>query len=96
MNDVQHLGSIDGARIAVQIGGTRQNILIEHSSTGRHLVRLLGAEPNHLPTIQVEGVNYWTVEHHTEVDTVLKQTIDILISIRYSHPTFVQLRMELT
>jgi hypothetical protein len=95
VNDIQHLGSIDGAQIAIQLAGLKQNILIQRTPAGQHLVRFLGAEPNGLPTVQVGGASYWPVEHNAEVDTLLKQAIDVLISIRYLHPTFVQMQMQL-
>ncbi len=93
---IQHLGSIDGAQIAVQVRGFSQYILVQKSETGQHLVRLLGSEPQHLATIQADGIGYWCLEHDRQVDDLLRTTIDVLISIRYLHPSFLQLRLDLT
>ena len=93
---LQHLGSIDGAQIAVQICGLGQRILVQESEPGQHLVRLLGSEPQHLTTVQADGICYWCLPHDSRVDDLLRTSIDVLISIRYLHPTFMQLRLDLT
>ena len=93
---IQHLGSIGGAQVAVQVRGLGQCILVQKSETGRHLVRLLGCEPQRLATVQTDGIGYWCLEHDGRVDELLRTTIDVLISIRYLHPSFMQLRLDLT
>ena len=93
---IQHLGSIDGAQIAVQVRGLNQCILVQKSETGQHLVRLLGCDPQRLATVQADGIGYWCLEHDSRVDELLRTTIDVLISIRYLHPSFMQLRLDLT
>jgi len=93
--DIQHLGSIDGAQIALQAAGTQQTILVQVSETGRHLVRFLGLDPGDLETTAPDTVRYWRVPHDGRVDQFLRQIIDVLITIRYLHPAFVQLQMEL-
>jgi hypothetical protein len=95
-NDIQHLGSIDGAQVAVVASGLEQRILVQHSESGQHLVRLLGFEPERLPAIQAGNVRSWSLPHDVRVDDLLRTLIDILISIRYLHPSFVQLRLDLT
>ncbi len=94
-NDIQHLGSIDGAQIAVVTDGLDQRIVVQHSESGQHLVRLLGFVPEGLPTTQVASVRYWSLPHDARVDDLLRTLVDILISIRYLHPSFVQLRLDL-
>lgn len=95
MNDIQHLGSIDGAQIALQATGSRQIILVQISETGQHLVHFFGLDPTSLNTSESEGIHYWHVPHDGRVDQFLQQLIDILIAIRYLHPTFVQIQMDL-
>jgi hypothetical protein len=95
MSDIQHLDSIDGAQFALQANGSRQTILVQVSETGQHLVRFLGLDPAALGTCTADEIRYWRVPHDARVDQFLKQLIDILISIRYLHPAFVQLQMEL-
>ena len=43
------------------------------------------------------GVNslIWRIAHDRQVDDLLVQLIDLLISIRYAHPAIVQLEMSL-
>ena len=50
----------------------------------------------HLSTAQVDGLRYWSVPHDSRVDELLRTGIEVLISIRYLHPTFVQLQLDLT
>jgi hypothetical protein len=95
MTDIHTLGSIDGAEIALRASGTRQTILVQASEAGGHLVRFLGQDPAALDTTNAGDNHYWNVPHEGEVDQRLKEIIDILISIRYLHPAFVQLQMEL-
>ena len=95
-SNIRHLGSIDGAQIAVQVCGLGQHILVQEGETGQHLVRLLGFDPPCLSTAQVGGLRYWSVPHDSRVDELLRTGIDVLISIRYLHPTFVQLQLDLT
>jgi hypothetical protein len=44
--------------------------------------------------VRREGTCYWRIPHDRQVDNLLVQLVDLLISIRYAHPTLVQ--MELT
>lgn len=94
-NDIQHLGSIDGAQIAVVARGLGQRILVQHGASGQHLVRLLGFEPEQTVTVQVGNVRYWSLLHDSRVDDLLRSLVDVLISIRYLHPAFVQLQLDL-
>jgi len=41
------------------------------------------------------GRHYWRVIHSRQVDDLLVELIELLISIRYTHPTMVQLEMIL-
>jgi hypothetical protein len=95
-NDIQRLGCINGTQIAVQARGLGQRILVQKSETGQHLVQFLGFQPHSLPTAQVSGIQYWSLPHDRRVDELLCTSIDILISVRYVHPSLVQLELDLT
>jgi hypothetical protein len=93
---IQPLGSIGRAHIAVQAHGLGQHILVQEGETGQHLVRLLGGEPERLTVVEADGIRYWSLPHDSRVDELLRAAIEVLISIRYLHPAFVQLRLDLT
>ncbi len=38
---------------------------------------------------------YWRIPHSPEVDRLLTELTDLFISIRYAHPTLVQLELAL-
>jgi hypothetical protein len=42
-----------------------------------------------------EDTLYWRIVHNRQVDDLLVELIDLLISIRYAHPAIVQLEMSL-
>lgn len=86
------LGRVDGADVGVQHTLCGQNILIRQSSAGQRLAQLLGS--GDLQAIQREGAPYWRIPHTDEVDGLLMALTDLFISIRYAHPTLVQLEME--
>jgi hypothetical protein len=91
------LGNVDGARVGLQLAGVGQEILIEQSGGGRCLATLLDPEvqPDRHPAVQIGGARYWRLSHNAQVDQRLKEIADLLILIRYLHPTFVQLYLEL-
>ena len=70
-----------------------QDILIEHSDVGQRLARLLGCDQ--ADTIRRGDRRYWRVPHNHEVDGLLMELTDLFISIRYAHPTLVQLELVL-
>ena len=39
--------------------------------------------------------SYWRIPHTPEIDRLLTELIDLFISIRYAHPTLVQLELAL-
>jgi hypothetical protein len=87
------LGRLAGHEVGVDhtLGG--QDILIEHSAVGQCLASLLtwgDAE-----AVYREDTLYWRVTHNRQVDDLLVELIELLISIRYTHPTLVQLEMIL-
>jgi len=85
------LGHLDGAEVGVQPTLDGQDILIEHSHVGRRLARLLGC--GQADTVRRGDRRYWRVPHNHEVDGLLMELTDLFISIRYAHPTLVQLEL---
>ena len=81
-----HEGGVDHT-----LGG--QDILIEHSVVGQCLASLLTL--GDAEAILREDTLYWRVIHSRQVDDLLVPLIDLLISIRYAHPSIVQLEMIL-
>jgi hypothetical protein len=87
------LGRLAGHEVGVDhtLGG--QDILIEHSVVGQCLASLLtwgDAEAAYR-----EDTLYWRIVHNRQVDELLVELIDLLISVRYAHPAMVQLEMVL-
>ena len=87
------LGCLDGAEVGVQSTVNEQDILIRHSDIGQSLACLLGFGKADI--IRQEDAYYWRVVHDRQVDDLLVELIDLLISIRYAHPALVQLEMIL-
>ena len=87
------LGCLDGTDVGVQSTVRGQDILIQQSDIGQSLACLLGLGKADI--IQREGVYYWCITHDRQVDDLMIALIDLLISIRYAHPTLVQLEMAL-
>ena len=92
-NSLQYLGHLMGGEVGVQLTGDGQEILIPQSDTGRRLACLLGF--GRADAVQKEERHYWLVPHSRQVDDLLVELIDLCISIRYAHPTMVQLEMVL-
>ena len=92
-NSLQYLGCLMGGEVGVQLTGDGQEILIPQSDTGRWLACLLGF--GRADAVQREERHYWLVSHSRKVDDRLVELIDLFISIRYAHPTLVQLEMVL-
>ncbi len=91
--ELRCLGYIGGAKVGVQATLDGQDIFIEHSDLGQSLACLLAFE--NAEVIRRGEVFYWRVHHSHEVDRLLMELVDLLISIRYAHPTLVQLELEL-
>ena len=45
--------------------------------------------------VRQDGAYCWRIVHNRQVDELLVDLIDLLISIRYAHPAMVQLEMVL-
>jgi hypothetical protein len=93
-DEVYHpLGQISGADVGVQSTSGGQNILIRQSDIGQSLACLLGFGKADI--VRREGAYYWRIVHNRQVDDLMVELIDLLISIRYAHPAMVQLEMIL-
>ncbi|MBN1658017.1 MAG: hypothetical protein JXA93_06420 [Anaerolineae bacterium] len=86
-------GLLRGHRVAVLYTLDGQDILIEHGDTGQRLAALLANGQAQL--VQTDDDVYWRVPHDQETDRLLVELIDLFISIRYAHPTLVQLELHL-
>ena len=86
------MGLLDGSDVGVQTTPTGQDILIRQSDTGQSLACLLGFGKADI--IQREEAYYWRITHNRQVDDLIVELIDLLISIRYAHPMLVQLELE--
>jgi hypothetical protein len=87
------LGYVNGAEVGVQSTSDGQVILIRQSDTGQSLACLLGFGKADI--VRQEDAYFWRIAHDKQVDGLLVELIDLLISIRYAHPTMVQLEMIL-
>ena len=87
------LGCLDGADVGVQSTPAGQDILIRQSDTGQSLACLLGFGKADI--VRGEDAYFWCIAHNRQVDELLVELIDLLISIRYAHPAMVQLEMVL-
>jgi hypothetical protein len=87
------LGCLDGADVGVQSTPAGQAILIRQSDTGQSMACLLGFGKADL--VRQADAYYWRIVHNRQVDELLVELIDLLISIRYAHPAMVQLEMVL-
>ena len=87
------LGHLDGAEVGVQSTVNGQDIFIRQSDTGQSLACLLGLGKADL--VRQGDATYWRITHNRQVDNLLVELVDLLISIRYAHPAMVQLEMVL-
>jgi len=105
---MERIGSIEGRSVWVRVvdlpaqAGGGQEILFEcdryddrawlPAGKGMMLAEVLGRE-----RVAVGNNGRWVavVVHDEEVDRLLVELIDVLVSIRYAHPTMVQLRLSL-
>jgi hypothetical protein len=87
------LGLLGGSDVGVQSTADGQDILIRQSGIGQSLACLLGFGKADI--VQREGAYHWRIAHNRQVDDLMVELIDLLISIRYAHPAMVQLEMIL-
>jgi hypothetical protein len=87
------LGCLGGAEVGVQPTLNGQAILIQHCDTGHSLACLLSFGKTQI--IRKGDERYWLIPHDRQLDGLLVELIDVLISIRYAHPALVQLEMVL-
>jgi hypothetical protein len=87
------LSHLSDTGIGVQPTLDGQDILIQHSAVGQRLACLLA--PVAAEMDRQDGALYWRIPHDREVDCLLTELIDLFIAIRYSHPTLVQLELDL-
>ena len=89
----QPMGRLNGAEVGVQHTSDRQDIMIQHTEAGQRLARLL--QPEGARTVLRGGTAFWRIAHNRQVDDLIVELIDLLISIRYAHPAMIQLEMIL-
>jgi hypothetical protein len=87
------LGHVGSAEVGVQPTLDGQDILIQHGDIGQRLACLLAMGQTDI--VGREGAYFWRIAHDRQVDGLLVELIDLLISIRYAHPTLVQLELAL-
>ena len=92
-SSLRRLAYLVGTEVWVHHAGDGQEILIPQSDTGQRLACLLGFGKTQI--IRKGDERYWLVPHSRQVDDLLVELIDLFISIRYAHPTMVQLEMVL-
>lgn len=97
-NGYRLIGNIDGTEVGVRLTAAGQEILVQQSGIGDVLAQLLNAAnptPGQIQTLQVDDLSYWLIPHTDPVDELLKLAADLFIAIRYLHPAFVQLQLQL-
>ena len=95
MQDRQHtaLGHVANTEVGVQPTLDSQDVLIEQTEAGLELASLLSVDD--IDFLRIGDAFYWRIPHTREVDRLLTELIDLFISIRYVHPTLVQLELTL-
>ena len=88
------LGHVCGAEVGVQSTLDSQDIWIRQGDIGQSLACLLGFGKADI--VRQGDATYWRIVHNRQVDELLVELIDLLISIRYAHPTMVQLELALS
>lgn len=87
------MGKILDTKLGVQHQLDNQHVLIEHSEFGQRLVHLLAGHG--VETVELDGLRFRRIHHDYQVDRLLMELTDLFISIRYTHPTLVQLELAL-
>jgi hypothetical protein len=91
------LGTFDGQEVRVVLRGDGQDILFEHSGRCYMLAMTLGVGTQEPREATTDDGRRWLVLAHTDqVDRLIYELVDVLIAMRYSHPTMVQLKLQLT
>ena len=62
---------------------------------GHRLACLLARGPDNAQVVWHDGILYWYIPHSQEVDKLLMELTELFTSIRYAHPTLVQLELQL-
>ena len=93
-DEYRSLGTISGTAVGVLYTHCGQDILIRQSDIGQSLACLLGFGKADI--VRREDAYYWRIAHNKQVDDLLVELIDLLISIRYAHPAIVQLELALS
>jgi hypothetical protein len=89
------LGQLAGAEVGVQPSLDGQAIIIQHSKVCQRLACLLAPGPGDAKVVRRDGILYWHIPHSQEVDRLLMELTELFTSIRYAHPTLVQLELQL-
>jgi len=83
--------SFDDTLVAVQVTDVgEQRILVQGTAQGGNLARLLAG----VDELAMQS-GYFVVPHEPAVDHRLRVLVDTLITIRWSHPTYTQLPLQL-
>jgi hypothetical protein len=92
-DELYRLGYVNGTEVSVRSTPDGQDILIQQSDIGQRLACLLRFGKADI--VRQAEAHYWRIVHNRQVDELLVELIDLLISIRYAHPAMVQLEMLL-
>jgi hypothetical protein len=92
-DELYRLGYVNAIEVGVRPTLDGQDILIRQSDIGQSLACLLGFGKAEI--VRQDDATYWRIAHDRQVDHLLVELIDLLISIRYAHPAIVQLEMIL-
>jgi hypothetical protein len=86
------LGHLTDTEVGVQPKLDGQDVLIQHGDLGQRLACLLAMGQTEI--VRRGEALYWRVHHSQEVDRLLVEFTDLFISIRYAHPTLIQLELD--
>jgi len=89
------LGHVAGAEVGVQPTLDGQDVIVQHGEVGHRLACLLAPGPADAQVFRRGDDLYWRIPHSRQVDRLLTELTDLFISIRYAHPTLVQLELQL-
>jgi hypothetical protein len=72
-----------------------QDLIVQHNEVGHRLACLLAPGPANAQVIWRGDDLHWRIPHTARVDRLLTELAGLFISIRYAHPTLVQLELQL-